>query len=421
MRRVTTDDRASRNGAAGFVGAVVLAGVAAASVFAPGETARTGAAVAGGVGAVALLGSGRARLGAPDGWILALFGWAALSTYWADNPSASWDSMKDYAAFTVIFIAVRLAVSTRAQLRIVVYGYLAGCAIALWLLYAQNPPEIDSMTSDDRATIAGVNANYLAYSFVVGAVLLCTFWATRRPALIGRLVAIAFAIALFAVGIEGTGTRGAELGLILFVAWLLFTKVRPQTGLFVPAAFAVTASVAVAAGVLDGWFRSNLVASARETGTLNGRLDSWPLARHLFMESPIFGGGVDGFRVAAPTGTAAHNVVLDLGVGLGIFGLLLFAGVLSRALICETVGLGAVRGALVGGLMVAVAPIMASGYWYQAPALWVAVAVLSRLPVAYAERPEHDPTRVVLRGDSTVMARAVKRQTSSPVSSPRRR
>lgn len=362
------------------------------SVFAPGYAARYGAAALAGFTLIRL--AGRARLGRPDALALAIVTWVLASQFWAVDQDTSWSSLKDVVGALVLFMAVRLIIETRTQLRLVALSYLGGCVWAVYQLATQDSvSEAGAALSDApvRGTIEGVNANYLAYALSVGIVMVVLAWSLKRPALLGRLATYALVAAIYGLGVLQTGTRGALVGLVFLAGWFVLCRVRRPRTLGLAWVVMLAAVLTVASGVLDNQIRSRLTVSNRETGTLNGRLDSWPAARELFLDHPIFGTGIDGF-IYMNRGIAAHNAVLDLGAGLGIVGIALFAWCFGTAIGVASRGADRrVRVLVIGGFLTVTAPILASGYWHQSPAFWLAVGMLSKLAVALPESARPEP------------------------------
>jgi len=73
-------------------------------------------------------------------------------------------------------------------------------------------------------------------------------------------------------------------------------------------------------------------SAARATGDLAGRLTIWPEARQVFGEHLLVGVGAGGFRAVGTSGIGAHDVVLELGAGLGLVGIALFLGLIVASL-----------------------------------------------------------------------------------------
>lgn len=133
-------------------------------------------------------------------------------------------------------------------------------------------------------------------------------------------------------------TRGAILGALFVLAWLVF-RYRERIG----------RKHAVGLGALMVLVLLLLVfpLSARISGAgdaVEGRLAEWAVATRVIAERPLLGTGPEGYRIAfieevdagyerrygrATNPDRAHNGLLDVGVSTGVFGMLIYASLLS--------------------------------------------------------------------------------------------
>lgn len=374
--------------------AYLLVGLTTAlSIVGPGYASRYGAVLLAGLAVIALAGGARLRRG--DVLAVVIVTWALASQFWAVDQETALGSWKDLVGGATIFVAIRLVLDTPAAMRTALLAYLAGCVWAVYRLTQRDAAEsgFTLPESATRATLEGVNANHLAYALSVGVILVPLLWMTKRPALLGRLCSYGLVAAIYLLGITQTGTRGAVVALAGFVVWWVLWRMKAVRSPRIPWLVFLAAQVVVVLGLLDERVRPFLTESARETGTLNGRLDFWPAARAVFNDNIFFGVGLDGF-IARNGGSAAHNVSLDLGSGLGLVGLVLSGLWLHQVLMVETRAAEPRRRALiVGGFIVAMTPILTSGYWHQSSTFWAAVALVSLLPVAAPGLAGADPLK----------------------------
>lgn len=318
---------------------------------------------------------------------LLLLGYASLalvSYWWADFPETTWENAKDQATVACLAIGIRVVGAASARnLRVITTGYLAACVYSVWRLWDVRD-ELLTSTSDDyvRASLEGVNANYTAYALVTGAALaILLSRSARRP----RLWLLMAVLGLFALGVSFTGTRGAFVGAAALLAWWIVHRYRPLLllrGLVFGGAMLV---VLVATGWVDELLRPD-EQTARETGDLNGRLPIWYYARTAMAARPLVGHGAGAFYEINPLSVVAHNAVLEVGVGLGVVGVVTFGVVLYSVLIQDTRAIpdNRSRALVVGGLAAVMLPIYASGHWDQSPAAWTALAVISCAGVLFA-------------------------------------
>ncbi|GAA4379556.1 hypothetical protein GCM10023146_38870 [Nocardioides caricicola] len=373
------------SGIAADLRVMVVGLVLAVAVSSPTWALRTGAVVC---ACVLVTSLGHLRLRRPDLLVVAFAGLALASTVWTVAPAQTSLGATNTAACAIVFLTVRAVVRRPRDLRVLSISIVGGCLYGLAQLWFQNPllraVRLRYDVEAARVGVEGLNYNALAYAFATGAAVLVLLWAAVGPsrrkvaALTGAAVAIAFY-----VGILLNGTRGAVIAIVLLPIWLVVSHFRPRVAFHGLVGLAVVANIVVFLGIADGALRNDAVASARETGDLNGRLLVWPVARDAIWEQPLLGRGVDSLMTMSvnPVKTAAHNAWLDTAVGLGLVGLALFiAGIwfsLAEAADWPTDR----RYVVVGAFVVVSVPIMLTGYWTESPLFWGSLALFSRLGV----------------------------------------
>lgn len=372
----------------------LAAAIAAASAFSPGPTATWGV-----YASVALiLISHPLRTSRNELAALAFVAWAWWSTTWAVTPQLTHGIAKTMAGMVILFIGVRHAIATRRDLRIVAGGYLAGCLIAVALARSQG-------AGLERATIVGINQNYIGYALAAGGAIALIWWESSAKTLRQRSLLLAYAAVMFA-GIQLTGTRGALLGIATVLVWALVHRLAPRLAFTI---LVVSVSV-VSYVIITGHSERMLVrleGGVRSDGTLAGRLILWPQARQLWSEHWVSGIGAGGFRSVNGLDLVAHNVILETGVGLGVVGVALLLAMWWFALASDSKPVPRRRRSLlIGGFVAAVAPAYLSGaFEYTAPS-WVALAIVSRIAVlAQGPRPEAEQDEVAGQAVGAVKAR----------------
>lgn len=354
----------------------LLAAVAATTPTAPTFALRAGAVVCLLVLVTRLLAW---RVSASDVLAIMMATLATLSTTWALNEDVTALSAKNQLAVVAIFLSVRAVARTQRDLGIISAGYLLGCVYGMYLIFKENGsthfvPEL----ADARYGITGLNFNYLAYSLITGLVIVVFLWQWRKARSVLLLVA-----AFLLLGVQLSGSRGALIAGGALGLWLILIRLYPRaraSGLRWIYTLVVLTIVAIPAGWMDFVLVTVDNRLARSTGDLAGRLTVWPIARDVFWQHPFTGVGAGGFLAVDPSGIGAHNVVLEVGTGMGILGLSLFAGILFTTLITGTRSLSPNRRPLLlGSLIVAWLPIYLSGHWELSPAAWVVLGIFSRV------------------------------------------
>jgi len=369
---------ASRQGKVVDLRPWVLAAVAAISPTDPTTALRGGAVVC----AVLLLTAiGHWRPGAPDLLAIALTLLAVLSVAWALDPGSTVLSATNQVAVLFIFLCTRAVIRTSNDLSIIAVGYVFGCLYAVYVVLTQNgvsnfAPEL----ADVRYGASGVNLNYLAYCLITGVVVSFLLWGHRFLRLLLLLAAVAMADVSWLAG-----SRGAALAALCLPLWLLTFRLGPSRAFRILGLIVWTCAATISVGLMDSLLRRVEGETVRATGDLAGRLTTWPIARRIFEDNPIIGVGAGGFARLNPYGIGAHNVILEVGVGLGLAGLLLFIATVYVALISCTSEIETRRRCLlVGSLVVCWTPIYLSGHWDLSPAAWLVLGLFSRLSLVAA-------------------------------------
>lgn len=356
---------------------LIVAGVVFLTPVAPALAVRPATlALVAGLLAMAL--ASGAQLTHPDLAAITFAVWCVLSITWARFAELTSLAILLQVAVTLLYLAIRATARTASSLRTIAWGYLAGAATSIVVFAYQNGAAIDSWQSRDagtaeRLTVTGLNANYVAYSLVSGIPL--AWYLARRSGARARAVLMAYSLAAIGVVVL-TDSRGALVAIGLLIAFAPLSRVgRPRSTTLLKVALAATITV-----IAIGWADRSLVAIegyfARNSGNLSGRLPAWQVARAAADDHPYIGLGIGG--VPGVAGIEAHNIVLNLVAGVGVVGLALLMWTTWAAL-KDSDRHRAARGAT-AMLLVAWAPIVASGFWEMSVAAWSVLALVSRIP-----------------------------------------
>jgi O-antigen ligase len=237
---------------------------------------------------------------------------------------------------------------------------------------------------------------------------------TAAPPLV-RLLAVG-AMPLIAVSFIASGSRGPVLGLIVGLIVLLALilrdrRARLRVGL---AAVGGVAGALLVTQLVPGQDiqRSLSILTGSGNGlSSNGRDALWQQAWDIFRQHPLFGIGTGGFAGVAPADLYPHNLFLELGAEVGIFGvvatvLVLIGGVLAlrRA--------DRVSGGLLGAEVALVAALLAAAFVNaqvssavtENAAIWLAVGLalgLAQRATAMAAPSEPAPRPLLRRRERT--------------------
>jgi O-antigen ligase len=364
----------------GLASAVALGVLAGCATFAPIATLGYGMYLC--LAIVALHLSPRTRPSAATVFLALLTADICLSWFWAaDSTAASLGATGQLGVFA-IFLAVRTVVTDRKKFLVIAGGYLLGCFWTVRQISVMNPAALFALRfTGNRFGIPGLNPNYAAYAFV-GAVLILAvlFWTPNARSVFLRVVSVALGVPIV-WGIALSGTRGAAIGCACLAVWLVASRVLPVrpafTGLVIVVAIA---GLGTLTGVLDPVLRYFDGLWSRRTGDLAGRLTVWPRAREQIVEHPLWGIGTGNFAATDHSRIFAHNLFLEITVGLGLIGLVLLCLFLGAAFRVTAADPPA-RLVFVGCFIAASAPIYLSGVWELSPAGWVIFALFTRAHV----------------------------------------
>lgn len=265
-------------------------------------------------------------------WGFILF--AALSLLWTVRTDTSSPASGVSRVFTLVLIqlsgwvvydGVRKLGELDNILRVIFYSAAAGAIIALL-----------DFSRVDAYRIRGIfgNPNVLAITGSLGLLAFFTHL-TAVARLWEKLLDIPLVIALH-TAVFASGSRKGILGLVfVWGVGLLLRHSRKVTTVVILVVLAAgfTGFVVAPSSIKFATIRSlqrlgTTFVQSQTTATID--FSTAERARFveeglsLMAESPFFGHGMDTFRVLSGEGTYAHNNYVDLGVGVGLLGVLLF-------------------------------------------------------------------------------------------------
>jgi len=300
--------------------------------------------------------------------VLLFVAYVCASWLWSSAPWVSFISAMSYVSAAIAFISLRHVVTSVGAMRSVAVGYLVGCVyLAVRLLSLSI--SVAGEPIGGRLNLPGINANYAGYALAGGFAVIVLLIATGPSSRLHYALYAAAAAAMI-VGVSLSGARASLVSLVALVAWIgvtYFLRRPPVRALVTVVAIAF---VLVVSGVVDKALVIFDDTADRSTGGLSGRLDLWPLAREHWLENFWVGTGTSSFQSANPYHAGAHNLILELGTGLGIVGVIGFIALAWLAL---------KRGNtyLAGGFAAASSASYITGHWEAAPAAWVGLALFS--------------------------------------------
>ncbi len=293
---------------------------------------------------------------------LLLMGVAALSYFWSDAPDVTVRRAIAITATSAFgwYLVARYEVREILQLFAVVMGFTA----LLSLFYGVTRPDLAMLPAEGSAW-RGVydNKNVFARAMVLSTILflLLSIDETRHRKLVWGGAILSGLLVL-----RSTSATGLLVLCTLIALWRFSKNLRLRTTILVPLLIGVT--LAVAGGVI--WLRLHMAAVAEGMGkdvTMTGRTDLWAVAVDMIAQRPWLGygfgafwregGGAVNFWSAVGWKTPhSHNGFLDLGLDLGLLGLVVLVAAFASALVA------AIRRARAGWTTANVAPLVLLGF-----------------------------------------------------------
>jgi O-antigen ligase len=354
------------------------------------------------------------------GW-LAFVTWACASIAWALNPNDSLTLIGTLLQLFFLFAVTAIAPISRGELRVVMAMIVLGGAAAA--AYGGKLFLGGAQTYGNRLFLkSGSGGEYLDPNHFAAALLLplalALVWAFKAPKLFGKLVSFA-ALAALLIGVYASGSRGALVAaafMALFVAW--------RTGYWLQSII-----IAALGGVLSLAVKTSVWSRfLADVGTGSGRTSIWMIGAHAFMGNPVIGAGVGNFPDAydqsllhqytpifAYWDRGAHNLILMVGVELGVIGLALLLWVMAgQARMLRGIGRGhelydvriGLEAALVGLLVASM--FLDTLYWKYAWLTFTALVLARSASIAPSEEPVSWSTPAAVRADE-IRRRAVMR------------
>lgn len=175
---------------------------------------------------------------------------------------------------------------------------------------------------ENRLTAPSGETTALGFSAGLALVIIWAHWFPRMS-LFGRILLYPF-VAILIVALIGSGGRFANVGTVVCIGLsiLYYRKLVVDLALMLGAGIAALPFVRIPAASLD--YLASLAHPHQAFGT---RSDLMELGLRTFLDHPLFGVGIQGYRYVTPnplTYNFPHNLLLELGAELGIFAVLAF-------------------------------------------------------------------------------------------------
>ena len=277
--------------------------------------------------------------------LLVLLVWTAITVPFALHRGLAFTLVKDGFSRTVLlYLVIVGCVRGFRDLERLVFVHFTG--IVLYAFYTLTFTSITVSTARVEHIVGNYDPNDFATFAVSGLPFALYFLSRFHPWWIRAFAA--GGLALTAMGVVLSGSRGGFLALLAAGAYILFKydsiSLRARVG---SVAVALLAMTAIASD--DYWTRIGTIVSVEDDYNLTaeeGRTKIWRRGINYAMEYPVFGVGVGNFSYAEATISplvdrgsglagrflAPHNSFVQIFAELGFFGISVFAYLLYNAM-----------------------------------------------------------------------------------------
>jgi O-antigen ligase len=182
---------------------------------------------------------------------------------------------------------------------------------------------------EDRLTAPSGDTIGLGLSAGLAAIIIWTLWFPAMP--LFKRILFYPAMAILAVALIGSGGRLANVGTtVCFCLGVVFCpKLLIDLGIMVSAGALALPFIRIPAASYE--YLESLWHLERAFGTRTGLMD---YGVKIFLEHPLFGVGVQGYRFNTPnpvTYNFPHNLILELGAELGVFAVIAFIALVTAS------------------------------------------------------------------------------------------
>jgi hypothetical protein len=193
-------------------------------------------------------------------------------------------------------------------------------------------------SGEGRTSIFGQNANIIGAIYAAAMIALLGLGMLRNTRLNGRLIILPL-LGVLGLAVAKTGSRTAMLILALGAGVLLFQarSFSPRLSRYLMLGMMALVLVGVVSQVPTVMRRFEMVGSGK-LKEQEGRVRMAPVLWEMFLRSPIYGTGPDGYRFELPylvreqKTISAHNLALLLLVETGLAGLAVFGAAMGGTL-----------------------------------------------------------------------------------------
>lgn len=277
----------------------------------------------------------------------------SISALFSSEPVAAFDGLRQLVT-SVVFLGITLVLVGKREFfgilpKIIILSVCLGALLSLYGYFFDDPMFAMNVASDDikRGVGAANNPNHFALTLLFAFPLLVHYLLAHSPGLWRLAASLLTALSILALVL--TFSRGAALNLIVMLLLLGFEYrryLRPKTLGFVISGIAAVLVFSILLTPGTYWERQRSMIDTSDS-SVSRRFDYIKVGWESFLDGPLLGSGPDSFRyrweaavkegaVAKGSGEHlkryAHNTYLEVLIGSGLLGLLLFLAIVLTAL-----------------------------------------------------------------------------------------
>lgn len=265
--------------------------------------------------------------------------WMQITTILALNQADAWEQWEKVAKIQLMILVTMMVIRTVKQLRALIW--VAAGSICFYGMKGG----VFTIMKGGEQRVYGPEGSFIEGNNEIGLALIMVIPLVRYLQLTTpyRLLrhSLLTVLALCAVAILGTQSRGALLGIVAMLAFMLWKSKHRLT-----LALLIALVTPIALGIMpETWYeRMGTIRRYEEDSSAMGRLYSWSFALRLSSDRPLVGGGFETFRPEVFGGYGfdpdraadAHSIYFEVLGEHGYVGLLLFLALgLSVWLTCS--------------------------------------------------------------------------------------
>ena len=252
--------------------------------------------------------------------------WNTISVFWTCDMKLTVARIKTYFQLLVLLLVLWDLYTTPVALNAGLQAYVLGAYISVGgTVYNYF---MASTASYLRYAATGFDANDLGLTLALGIPVawhLALSESNNKITQVLKLVNYGYVPAAI-LAIVLTGSRGSLLSALpsFFFIFRSLTRLKPHWRVLlclvsIGALFALQSVIPS-----SSLQRLSTIGDSIASGDMSGRMDVWSEGLTVFSQHPLLGVGSGAFRAAIETGTAPHNVYLEVAVAVGIIGFSLF-------------------------------------------------------------------------------------------------